>query len=989
MSLSLMSPLYRFVIVISISMLFLGSGLSPAQAQRTSRNATFPVLGVSDLMVDITGNSENIRYGGCPFVPGAPSAATFLKAARAAAESAGDTMGCPMAKDSGGNYFWFPACAKVYDAYAETGSKGESSGPMKCCQFPPVKFAKAGVYTREDCLAGASIADTSANQLASNSLLKYSIPSDNPKVQTADQRKEIEDAAQKKKEARAACYKASRERIDSYFGGLEEVQCYKTIKGIIANWKSEKLFVLKDSLSRDTTTATSGSIWTIVANLAKVVIRNAAVLIQIATDADKLFNKLNNGCGGVIKGLNELQSFRNSVVDQFSCQGITNLIERQLTQCIRGSLTLDLNLPRFSLLLQCPVNFNLDIAYTVGGNFKCYSSMSVDSPITANFGSASLMKGDGSIADIFDGDCFSKPEETPNSTPSSARNEMGGANGSRIPGIDCGPLDSSAAKRSALTGTKALTAGTPVASGWVVGGTDKVVSGSSSFDITRCDFYQAKRIVRTNYVFGSGASCNTGVNGFLDGNYETNTACYGSGYTPKVPANSNVPDACMYNPACLDSNGTFDRNLLGVGSCPAGEQPLFNGTRSYAVFTSGGLDGGQKVFEPCTNFTPEGEPAYVQCCDPQMQNCANRDVNVPLCLCDEGDAKNFVSNTATGQCDKGGNATCCSPRLNGEGWCEANNLPICADELANQCIEAGEGIDYTDLNGNTVKYPAGNLALNKPSPFIYLFVRPDVDTGNTQCCTTEWCNVCPQHYANAYGLSMIQSTQKQATSEAGNNALLGKGWPFVATTSADGITNYQVGGNSIVVKVLNPLNQDSPFQATIRYPTLYIGNDIEYKPSDTMMRDCNNLSDWKAAYAGDQEFTGGEMGFKFPSWKKNEGMIGYAQFPTLKETPLAYLNRIRQSFTSGGVPLPEIPLCSAALNFCTPNATNNGSSNRQARSVATPPPVVVPTASPAAAQPAPSVASDTAAPAPAAATSSGGATQVPSVSGGQASGSLY
>lgn len=81
-------------------------------------------------------------------------------------------------------------------------------------------------------------------------------------------------------------------------------------------------------------------------------------------------------------------------------------------------------------------------------------------------------------------------------------------------------------------------------------------------------------------------------------------------------------------------------------------------------------------------------------------------------------------------------------------------LERCGDEVA-MCIPE---------NGAEVE----KVKKVKPSPYTYLILRPDsyvtaLNGKKTQCCSSKWCNVCPQAYAGAYGLALLETGDQNAT----------------------------------------------------------------------------------------------------------------------------------------------------------------------------------------------------------------------------------
>jgi hypothetical protein len=994
----------------------LGSGTSSGPTKRAPRQPiTYPMPGLPDIRVNAAGDLAGSVMNGCPFESGAGNIPENYQKAFDAAKGK-DPNDCPFFNFTAKRQFAYSSCGGFYKKLSE--ASGSHPNPnMVCCHF------SAGIGRRE-CLKSYNILTQQVSANTSNNLTQTGTISKNSKDQGVEQAKAINAEKKKLADAEQSCFGDSLKRVGEFWAQKQEVLCYKAVKNLIKDLIKKKTAEAVDQLDNNTTitasaTGTAGAFTAIapvpspygIAAGIKNAIKFGVKISKIASDADALLTRLNEGCGALLPDLQALQSFRSTLTNTLSCQGLSSLMERQLTQCVRVNLTANFSLPQFSLLLQCPININVSANIGADG-FNCFSTVSAGSPVSGNFGGRSLISGNGGLENLFNGNCFGNDTNDANggldpdsgSDGSSSSTPTTGV-GSRIPGIDCADLDTnSVMKQENIQGKVYLNAGSAT-SGWAVGATETITKVDASgnivnagLSVTRCDYFEKGRPLRTAYVYGSGSSCNAGASGFLDGGFETNSACYSGGYTPA--ASAAVPDACMYPAACLDTSGNFNASRKGAEGCPSNVIPTFMEGNNYNVFTSGGLSGGTTESRSCSEFNGQLKSTVVQCCDPQTQDCRNRDANVPLCQCDEGDASNAISDPATGSCAKGGKATCCSPRLNGgAAGCGAmvGTSGICADEANDQCTDKDDPATYTGPDGRPVTLKAADLALAKPSPYVYLFVRPDAQMNGQQCCMTEWCNICPQHYANAYGLSLARSSLNQPTSDAGNNAILGKGWPFTSSTNELGITTYDVGVNPLPVLLWNPFNRDEPKKVTISNPVLNMGIDSEIKPLDTAIDACNNLSSWKVIYSRDGEFTNGDMGFPFPNYNNpKDGNIGYAQIKGMSggtETPMGYLNRMRAAIKMpDGTPLAPIELCSNTVKICYGNsasssfATPNGSATAYT-STSTPAPVV--TTTPTATTTAPATTTSTES---TTSSSSAGATTVPSAtsgSSGQASGSLY
>lgn len=973
MSCSPFSALYKFVAFMGLA---LAVTVSPALAQTqtggfggqydlggsgASSAAVNPngyqVLG-TNIFVDIIGSylhksgGKTIRMlAACPFeepsLGGPTQIAEIYKSAAAAAKAAGDPIGCPFAYNQNKERIYLHFCKSYY----ETMSYPEKGGDPDI----RVQYCHEDAGSRDIKIKKRIQNDLATNMAFGQAMLEENIKAMKAGMQSKEAQKELDKKKAAEEEAKKNCYVDMKKRIGNYWAKRQEVQCYQAVKSIIKNWTADKMFQLANSAEEQIVTAASavsvqgsspGAIistptpWSgakIIAIGAKV----ASVATKIATDADTLITTLNAGCGGIVSGLQDLQSYSAAIRDSLSCQAVASLIERQLTQCIRVDVTAQLNLPRFSLLLQCPVNFNFSANVSPSG-FRCFTNASVGSPVTASFGNRSLLGADGGMKALFSGDCFGNGENNDfgNGGFNGSDND-GGSETIRTPGVDCGPLDRrNVLKNEGITGTKYLSAGSGN-NGWVVGDSETIKDQA----ITRCDYFDNGRALRTLYVYGSGTSCNGGASGFLEGGYESNAACYGAGYTPV--AAPSIPDSCMYPTACLDSNGKFSEDRQGSGGCPRPAKPVFKPEATYTIggdFGGGGFGGTADPVAPksCSDFNDQVVNGYAKCCDPQMQDCTKRDANVPICTCDQGDFNNTIVDAVSGACEKGGKATCCSPRLNGAAWCESNmpagKASICTEEQADQCVAPRTGATYYGPDNVPTQITAADLISSRPSPYLYLFVRPDTEMQGKQCCMTEWCNICPQHYANAYGLSMKRSEQNMSSNLIGsvgdragdsiNNAILGRGWPFMSTTDDMGSTTYRIGINPVPYTTYqyNWLSKDEGHESEDdhleQFPRLMLSPDMEW-PLTATINACNKLSSWQTYIESAERFVGSAvMGFVYDE-STGKGKIGkqlvwktIGPVPRMQETPLAYLNRMRSSMSSGDVQAEPIELCSNVTKIC-------------------------------------------------------------------------
>ena len=1049
MSRSLSSAFVRLSFFLGLA-LALGTGISPAHAQFSSGGIN-PGTGGSGGVSGGTGNGSDTKYvyklegtdalvdanGGsatapeaCPFELVNGSGAGLYEAARDAAVKAGEPNECPFFVGRWNKRRFLKKCENFY--YNASVSSGKSAHPNKniiCCHLPPGN-------KRQMCLQDYAAVKVASDASAGSAMVATNTLGD---ALTTQQRRDIEEKKKAQAEQEKSCFGDALKNVNKFWAEKQEVKCLNAVTDIFAEQKAQIIDFAASKGGEILANSFKGmSMWGILdawsvgagaTGIAKEGVLKSTKLSRLVSRMKKAIE----GCRGVIPQLDQIANFQKSIMENLSCKALSNLLERQLTQCIRVNFsTSGLTLPYFSLQLQCPINININASIGNDG-FRCFSNVSVGSPIQGSFGrysTNSLLSGNGGMANIFNPNCFGKS--------SSSNNTSGGVSNYRVPGYDCGPLDkNNVLKNEPITGKKYLAAGTGT-NGWVVGASEQIMqprtsNGTIQYDaegnaimeatgltVTRCDMMKDGASILTNYVYGSGTSCNDGTSGYLDGGNETNSACYpGGGYTPApLP---NAPDACLYPVACLDSSGNFSAARAGTNNCPKNVQPIFDASRTYTVFSGGGLNGGGAgTAQSCEAFSGEAKQA-VLCCNPQMEDCRNADADRPLCACDSGGANNKVI-TSDGQCELGGNATCCSPRLNGAEWCrmkqtESNGqVKVCADEIADQCLASNETGVYVAPDGSTKQMDFGTIVASKPSPYMYLFVRPDTAVAGQQCCMTEWCNICPQHYANAYGLSMVRSDNYVVGSkpvgdvadsnlDRHNNSLLGRGWPFTTSTDVNGGTTYAVGISPLSVKVkFDQFIGSDTRVLSIRNPVLYLSPDITLPLTDTLNA-CNNLSAWRTAIGSSQMFDQSmdRMAYAYtPDTGEKDKWARIGAVPMMQEMPLTYLNRIRMAQTVNGNPLQPIPLCSEVAKVCTPgslgslapsvpsnNFTGGGLSGGTTTTI--PQPVAAPTPTPAATQQ-PAAAAPVArstAPATTRTTTTPGATSVPSAGSGQASGNLY
>ena len=888
-----------------------------------------------------------------------------------AAKAAGDPDSAPFAISPDGKdrvYFdLMDDCRAFFRELARQANPKNPPVELACGAYPP------GAY-RGACKNQEQARNSMIGQMGGAMRLILQAPPTNGDAASEglsqESIKQMQEAKKQKTEAERACFEGTMDRVGQYWLKQNAAECVqravKYIKwNIKHNMKGElKHFEKKQgvNLKSDGQGTSPGAIISMPSiigvgqALVSAIKYALAIGVVAAENADDL-NYLLNNCLKMSDSLKNLQVWRKGVLGGL-CKQVESLVERQLTQCIRVSAQFDLKLPQFSAALQCPFNVNIT-AYvgTQGSHFdwSCVQS----SPVSGGtWGGRSLLGASGGLENLFSGKCFSLNGTSP----------TGASGGGRVPGVDCGTVATNEPVRNeALQGVVYLTPGNPTANGWVAGRSETVVSPSGiSQQITRCDFYTNSARTRTTYVYGSGASCNASATGFTANGYETSVACYGGSYTP-ASAGGAAPDACLYPLDCLNQNDgyVFDDARLGQNGCPANTQAALDVTRRYpAVLSTGGVGGGTTEWRSCSDFSEEIDQAPV-CCDPQKQDCREaRTKNIPICQCDQGDSTNVVIDQTTGKCDPakgGGMRTCCTASLNGgtEGCTTQVGMPasqVCAN--GDQCMAAGD-VAGTDGNGNPIT--AGSANTSKPSPFSYLALRPDVTlTGITnsdgtpkQCCTTPWCNVCPQHYANAYGMSMARAnwtltrppaTASLATVRNYNNAILGKGWPFTTATDANGETTYTIGINPASITITRAIRvpgalgigakwEEDETTASVSYPMLHLSDKMELKPSAAQMDDCNDIGQWKIGYTSGDNFgtsNASALGYVYDAYVETPSSNKYswkvlAPMPEPRETPMDYLNRLQSSSVdANGTPKEPIELCSDVIKICAPGTNPTG-----------------------------------------------------------------
>lgn len=954
------------------------SGLVPATAVAqgfTQSEITFPIVGHPNLRVNASGGlTQQMGGQACPFFD---MDLKKIETAFIAAKSR-DPDSCPHA-DGGDENIYFAQCGGVYRAWAQMAAgvlAPEMNMSLLGCEFPPGP-ERDSVRNRAKALSARTDV-----YLGYVSKLSNIMPA-RPGIWSKDDMEKYNQQKQQEVEANQQCLDDTLQRVAEYWAQKRGVSCIRYVTGAVKTLMTTNIRDLKDSLLTKTSigsasTMTYGAMTAVVsapslwglANVVASAANFASEVISLASEVSDMLNTLSEECGNLVPQLRELQQWRKTNADGI-CRAVSNLIERQLTQCIRVNISggAVLSLPQFRVAMQCPVRINMAARLTPRG-FDCFGNVAAGSPVIGTGRGGSLLGGNGGLENLFDGKCFKSPAQP----AQSACGGFGTCEEDRVAGVDCGPLDPDQRKQINLQGRGVWVPGRTT-NGWAAGrvlatkvdaqGNKTVVpEASEKLDgllISRCDYYEGGKSVRTAYVFGDPSSCRDGKNGFLAGGYETNTSCYG-GYTPAPkPA---IPDACMYDAACLNARGDLDESRIGSGSCSGhGALPIFNASRTYRKFASGGFGGGDMVENSCRDY--DGEVSMpVVCCDPQKQDCRNADPGTPLCQCDQGSANNKVKlNLATmqpdanGYCEEGGRVTCCSPRLNGgKEICAQWNislkqknlpeLPLCPSEMVDQCIPMDEKATVRGPDGRAVtqtpdgKAPLtiGATANSKPSPYLYLFVRPDVTTeSGLQCCSTEWCNLCPQHYANAYGLSLRRDKPildaGGKLSDQSNRILITNGWPYRVKDSTQGGTlvpndftmEYLVGVREygmLTVKIDSPISQER--QISSANVPLHVSDKLKMPLS---VDACNRASVLKMQVVPSKQFGDGYsmdqpvMGWTYSPnlWAgSNAKWEVHGPVPEPTEYPIDYLNRMnRNTADSTGVSLPPIQLCSE-VKMCLP-----------------------------------------------------------------------
>ena len=974
MSLSCFSALRRACL---FSLILLCCFVLPAHAQHEGgfggiEDTEFPILGTNGaLTVTAGGELSGCEQDCCPFST-APRGAEYYQAAVAAAKSAGDADGCPFAVDGQNTRIYLNSCRGFYRTMVGKGGEEPQNAPqMACCHLPPASDRSVlGERTlgssnpREHCkYMNNVVAEYSTAEVAPLYVSTKTLPSRGGVLSTETKSK-IQQDIQDLIDAQEQCFNTSWGRITDFWVNHQSVQCAKNIgrvtKALIKDKRQEIINNIKTRKAIGQSASGTGTAggWLAVAEAAA---DGIYMMDELINTVSWITETLNESCGDILNGVSKLKEWRETVLPG-GCLPVFNLLERQMTQCVRVDLRFDLALPRFNVLLQCPVNINLSVRISPTG-FDCWKNM-ITGSITGNRyfyaqGAGKEVIGDidkeWSLRDLWDPACHKGTTEG-KGVPQNAANNNSTYTVDRAPGFACGPLLNDIRRTEPLNGIRVLERGN-ASNGWAVGGTETV----DGVQITRCDYYDNNKWVRTNYVYGSGSSCNSGQNGFLNGGFETNTSCYSGGYTPATGA--NIPDICMYPEGCLDSKLNFNPQRLGTNDCPADTKAIFRPDAKGTITVSEGQSGGfnptqgepqTKVID-CSIFAEN--PGNIICCDPQKQDCrwesegGSRKQGQPMCMCDEGTALNSImpvldpqGNPIPGQfdalnrCVEGGTKTCCNAELNGgpEG-CVAmgyGDSDMCPDTTPNSCVSNEEDAFYRGPDGRQVDLQPVQLTRARPSPMLYLFIRPDAEIAGQRCCVTEWCNVCPQHYVNAYGLSLIRATPPILPEDDGtragdnhNRSLIGRGWPF-QESDEDGFGNlsYRVGLDSL------PIYYEYTRRRRAWFGTTTVERSITHMPVlhvSTMMRQpanyeaCASATRMLAVETPMSKFADGvSMGFTMDvdGRNKKESYITIGGVEEPAEYPLSYMNRLRSQMTdSNGVPLPEIPLCEA-VKVCTPSS---------------------------------------------------------------------
>lgn len=844
-------------------------------------------------------------------------------------------------------------------------------------------------------------------------------------------RKKIEAEKEAENKAVYGCFSDTLGKIESYWANKGAVNCVingrQQIKEVYNDFKRD-LSVMSDQCKAHFSRQVVGLAASVAATANGVlcVIEFAAYAANVALKVKEITDWIQRGCREGSLAVREYNDWRKTTLNAV-CQSAANYIERAFTQCIRVDVGFNLNLPRFRILMQCP--WNVNVSYRLGNNgFRCFQNGSIRAGFNQNlglgidggqFGSigggrGNMMSRSGGMEALFDGSCFEQGE-----AKSRSGGTFDGLNNYKedgIPGLSCGELSNDPKFNTKIAGQKPLQSGF-VQNGWVAGPNPAGTETIDGVQITRCDYFQSGRRIRTAYVYGNGAVCNNTLGAFKDANgKEANTACYKTGGYEPAPLPS-VPDGCLYPRACLDNAGNFSSALQGTNGCPANAQPQFSDANQY-FFNKGGV-GATSEWRSCEGMNVVNFDPAPACCDPQMQNCVelNNDLvrkkqpKVPLCKCNEGTANNKPDpNKQDGSCLEGGVATCCASSLNKVKDAQGNVLKDAQGRDLDGCTTApnivsginigGLGLPQTEVcrgeapsclaenqcgkfkapDGTEKRICPNQVAISKPSPYMYLFIRPDAQIPSNpdgsfnpnapQCCTTKWCNICPQHYANAYGLSMARATnisvvpygtysQSQYDRQI-NDAIIGRGWPFVGIEDEYGAMTYKVGRTSLPYAVSvyydwnggnrkdggGPLTFVNPEIERGSYPhknnnwrrpaQLMVSDALQYRWLPPSFDACNRLpgsaGKWKVSYLDQSRFQGGAMfGTPYYSRQGNDGekdgeWRSEFNIPEPEEYPIEYYNRIvgaGQQTTIMGVAVPKLPplqLCEEVVKVCEPGS---------------------------------------------------------------------
>ncbi len=418
---------------------------------------------------------------------------------------------------------------------------------------------------------------------------------------------------------------------------------------------------------------------------------------------NRLMDELSNRTGG-------LSDF--AMNGGLSCENVSNYLNRQLEQCFSFRMTTATSRSEFRGLNQCLVRANADLNISRNG-FDLQSNWNPEVTVGIWNGVAGLLgigDGDSPVEALYD-DCDNCDSNNQESGPI-------------MDFVGCGNLDpavTNALRGDEMEVTQFDQCGIPIPPPGIRLAVNSDINGIEHLGVT----------VGKDYVlFGNFR------NSAERGGYEIRASCYGYEPITNVQCGYEIPtyveggeqtdDCYMYNTASGETNTLL--NTLYTETVP---HPIPQGHIPK-------------------RFCAE-EVQVLSCCDLSVNDCTES--GLPPCPCTEGNLGTFEN----GRCTFGV-VSCCNPNENDCNAPEYFGFPICDVDIAEGqiCIPDGNALfatDYSEQSSEDMN-PAPS---DRFSALDYLIIKPDAVVENNEgemeeCCTTPWCNVCPQHVYAAYTL---------------------------------------------------------------------------------------------------------------------------------------------------------------------------------------------------------------------------------------------